>query len=169
MSEIQTTTSKKNAKAIIKKSTKVDLTPMVDLGFLLITFFVFTTTMARATAMQMFEPKDGEQREVPSSGATTIMLGKNNAVYYYFGDFTTAKNENKIYKTTFSDLRKVIVLKKKNTSLEKLMFIIKSTDDATFGNAMKILDEMTICGIPAGHYVEDKMTKVEDEMLQVIK
>lgn len=168
MAEIQTSNSiKKNTgvKKLCKKSTKVDLTPMVDLGFLLITFFVFTSTMARATAMQMYETKAGEPMPVEASGATTILLGKDNSIFYYFGDFETAKLNNKIVKTDFVEIRKMIVTKKKTTAEEKLMFIIKETDEATFGNAMKIIDEMIICGIKAGHYAEDKMGIEEQKMI----
>src|SRR5437868_1078594 len=96
-----------------KLSTRVDMTPMVDLGFLLITFFVFTATMSTPTAMDLNMPKDvkdpTKQTEVKQSGALTIMLGKANQVYYYFGQLEVSAGKNNFQRTNFKDIRKIII------------------------------------------------------------
>lgn len=129
-----------------KLSTRVDMTPMVDLGFLLITFFIFTTTMAQPTAMNLFMPKDvdkpEEQNKVKESGAFTIMLGKADQVYYYEG-----LDPALIKATTFKGIRDEILAKKKSTNPEDLVMIIKPGPDATYKNTVDILDEMTIAEI----------------------
>lgn len=126
-----------------KLSTRVDLTPMVDLGFLLITFFIFTTTMTQPTALQLFLPKDTEkpeeQNKVKASGALTLMLGKVDKVYYYEGDDPT-----KIQFSNFKEIRDVILKKKKSTDPKDFVVVIKPTVDATYKNTVDALDEMTI-------------------------
>ena len=152
-----------------KLSTRVDLTPMVDLGFLLITFFVFTTTMSQSTAMKMNEPKDDDstqQIKVKNSGAMTILLGKADQVYYYFGQLDPEKLSEQFKSTTFKQVRDIIVDKKKATNIDDLMYIIKSDKESTFKNAIDILDEMSICAIPPGHYAEVDITPTEELLIR---
>src|SRR5436190_371264 len=74
-----------------KLSTRIDLTPMVDLGFLLITFFMFTTTLAKPKTMEINMPyKDPnkpviDETKVKESCAITVLLSKDNRIYYYEG------------------------------------------------------------------------------------
>jgi biopolymer transport protein ExbD len=151
-----------------KLSTRVDLTPMVDLGFLLITFFVFTTTMSKSTAMNMNEPKDDSTQvlKVKNSGAMTILLGKSDKVYYYYGQLEADKLSEQFKSTTFKDIRDLIVAKKKGTNIDDLMYIIKSDKESTFKNAIDILDEMSICAVPPGHYAEVDMTPTEELLIK---
>lgn len=151
-----------------KLSTRVDLTPMVDLGFLLITFFVFTTTMSQSTAMNMNEPKDDKDKEmkVKNSGAMTILLGKGNQVYYYYGQLEADKINEEFKSTTFKGIRKLILDKKNSTPIDDLMYIIKSDNESTFKNAIDILDEMTISAVPPGHYAEVAMLPVEQMLIK---
>lgn len=150
-----------------KLSTRVDLTPMVDLGFLLLTFFVFTTTMSQSTAMNMNEPKDdpNQQMKVKNSGAMTILLGKGNQVYYYYGQLMPETISQDFKSTTFKGIRDLIAAKKNSTPLDDLMYIIKSDEKSTFKNAIDILDEMTISAVPPGHYAEVEMTDVEKMLI----
>ena len=92
MSEVNTESSgsKKGKKGTKKVSTRIDFTPMVDLGFLLITFFMLTTTMIKPQTMEIAMPSkdkvpDEEQTKVKASRAITIILGKDNKVFYYEG------------------------------------------------------------------------------------
>jgi biopolymer transport protein ExbD len=131
-----------------KLSTRVDLTPMVDLGFLLITFFIFTTTMARPTKMTLILPKDvpDDQRQPTKvSAVITILLGKDDRVYYYEGD-----DPAKIKSSNFKDIRDVILDKKRRTDTSWFQVILKPTQDASYRNTVDILDEMTIDAVK--HY-----------------
>ena len=129
-----------------KLSTRVDLTPMVDLGFLLITFFIFTTTMSQPTAMRLFLPKDvknpDEQNKVKNSAVITLMLGKNDKIYYYEGDSAAT-----LKATDFKKVRDIVIDKKRRTDPKDFVVIIKPSVDATYKNTINILDEMTIDGV----------------------
>jgi len=142
-----------------KLSTRVDMTPMVDLGFLLITFFIFTTTMSTPSMMKLYMPKDEKDpkdlTEVKESGALTIMLGKGNGIYYYEGQIKP--DGSNFQSTTYHDIRDVIIKKKqdvmkmgrslgypKDTLDKDFVVVIKPNKESTYKNAVDILDEMTI-------------------------
>ena len=129
-----------------KLSTRVDLTPMVDLGFLLITFFIFTTTMSQATAMRLFLPKDADkpedQNKAKESGVITILLGKDNNVFYYEGSLDNTASNFK--SSNFHEIRTVLIDKKRRTPEKDLVVVLKPSDECTYKNVIDILDEMTI-------------------------
>lgn len=149
-----------------KLSTRVDMTPMVDLGFLLITFFIFTSTMSSPAAMQLFMPKDTDKKEelnkAKESGALTIMLGKADQVYYYEGQLLPDGSNFK--STNFKGIRDVIINKKRTTPPDDLVVVIKPNDEATYKNTVDILDEMTINGIKRFALVD--ITPQENEPLK---
>ncbi|XCI74641.1 MAG: biopolymer transporter ExbD [Flavobacteriales bacterium] len=149
-----------------KLSTRIDMTPMVDLGFLLITFFIFTTTMSQPTAMDLFLPKDThnerEETKVKDSGAFTVLLGKSDHIYYYEGmDPLGMKTTN------FKKIRDFIIDKKMRTPSKDLVVIIKPTVDATYKNTVDILDEMTINQVE--RYAMVDITPQEYELIQKIQ
>jgi biopolymer transport protein ExbD len=98
-----------------KVSTRIDFTPMVDLGFLLITFFMLTTTLIKPQTMEISMPTkdtvpEGLKNTVKESLAITVLLGKNNSVYYFFGAPENGKDPE-IIKTNFSSsgIRKMLL------------------------------------------------------------
>jgi biopolymer transport protein ExbD len=136
-----------------KQSTRVDMTPMVDLGFLLITFFMFTTTFSKPNVMDLglpAKPKDDKQKPPPTeiklSNSISILLGKDNRVFWHQQD-NTSLNDETLNETTLDreGIRKVIQqAKSRAADQSKFTVIIKPTDDAVYKNFVDILDEMAI-------------------------
>ena len=159
-------TGKPKKAVLIKKNTRVDLTPMVDLGFLLITFFVFTTTMSTPTVMNLHMPFD----KVPPGDlisencVLTILLAKDNVIQYYEG---MSQSKPEIKETFFGNegIRKIILQKRKlvkklNGTPNDLVMIIKPSVESTFQNFVDIVDEVAINDVK--HYYISEIDK-EDE------
>lgn len=135
-------TSGKGGKGSKKVSTKVDMTPMVDLAFLLITFFMLTTTFSKPKTMEVNMPDKNDKNEtmkVKESSTTVIVLAENDKIVFYTGFDSPV-----VELTDFSEqgIRKVIM--RKNREIAEPIYIIKAMDTSKFKNLVDILDEMAI-------------------------
>jgi biopolymer transport protein ExbD len=160
MTQIENTANVRKGKSFShnkKQIIRIDMTPMVDLGFLLITFFVFTTTMSIPKATDLFMPKDDttHPQPLPNSLALSLLLDDNNKIYYYNGDFNEAAIANKIFETSYSTydgIGKIIRQKQKDIDAsgkfvdgrKGLMLLIKPTSKSSYKNVVDALDEAVI-------------------------
>jgi biopolymer transport protein ExbD len=154
-----------------KMSTKIDFTPMVDLGFLLITFFMLTTTLAKPNVMALVMPEKDvpldDLKPLDDTKALTLLLGAKDKVYYYEG-LTNARLDSTDY--TAEGLRKVILANQarvdalygtetrddikhpgQTKQISKLNVLIKPLRESCYKNLVDALDEMKICHV--GVYV----------------
>ena len=171
MAEIETKRSVEKKKRFNKKTTRVDLTPMVDLGFLLITFFVFTTTLSEAKAMDLVMPYDKVDTAkdlVCESCVLTVILDKDNRIKYYEG---AAESNPPVKETGFAPEEIRTILMQKKASVEKVrgsgnqfILIIKPSAASNFKNFVDITDEVTICQIK--RYYVDEMKNEDKRILQ---
>src|SRR5438045_5880852 len=92
---------KKRAK---KQSTRIDMTPMVDLAFLLLTFFILTATFSKPKSMELTfpAPPKGEPPP-PIKNGVTFLLTKDDRIFYYEGEFRV-KDDEKGKKTEIAEL-----------------------------------------------------------------
>jgi biopolymer transport protein ExbD len=156
-----------------KLSTRVDLTPMVDLGFLLITFFIFTTTMSQPTAFKLFLPKDADQPDkqntVKQSAVLTVLLGKDNHVFYYEGMLDNSNASQNFKSANFGNgddgIRNVILKKKLTTAEKDFMVILKPNAECVYRNVVDILDEMSINVVK--RYALVDISDVENQLIRI--
>lgn len=161
-----------------KQNSKVDLTAMVDLAFLLITFFMLTTTLSKPQSMNLGLPdKDPDKDKnkdvkVDENRTMTILLGDNNKLVRYVGllatpvsggapkDFVYGKDG--IRKELLS--RKEAVLQYTGNKDKGMIVIIKPSKKSNYRNLVDILDEMAIVNVPTYAIVND-FTPEETKLL----
>jgi biopolymer transport protein ExbD len=119
-----------------KRSTRIDMTAMVDIAFLLLTFFILTTTLATPTALSVTKPLDGTEATVKCSNMLEIFPGKAGQVHWYAGC-----DRSTISTTDFSEqgIRQVI---REQLAANPALII------TTFVSMVAVLDEMRITGAP---------------------
>ena len=164
-----------------KQNSKVDLTAMVDLAFLLITFFMLTTSLSKPQSMPLGLPaKDDEKVKIPpvktdQRRTVTLILGGNDQIKWYHGLLEAPEPDGKPTTTDYSSngIRKEIL--KRVASIPQVMgdkdkgmiIIIKPTKKSTYKNLVDILDEMAICKVPTYAIVND-FTPEENKLSEEI-
>ncbi len=177
MAELNTAAPKggKGKKVRSKKmNAGVDLTAMVDLAFLLITFFMLTTTLAKPQSMNLAMPDksgpDDTQIVVPETRTMTILLGTNNKLVWYMGKLDNILGGPDVTGYGKDGLRKLLVDRNRQVlsvtqDLEKgLIVIIKPSDKSQYHNLVDALDEMAISQI--GSYAIVDISPIEVDLLQ---
>lgn len=146
-----------------KLSTRVDLTPMVDLGFLLITFFIFTTSLATPTTMHLRMPNDnGIPTPVKESCTLTLITGEKGIVWYYEGKTNNAPSN--LHHVPMNQIRQVIINKKQHTPPPDFFVIIKPATSSNYKDLIDILDEMTINDVKS--YALTDITPGEEALIK---
>lgn len=142
------------------------MTPMVDLGFLLITFFVMTARLSEPSSLSLILPKDDKEHQMPVGDSKTMTVLVNGpGVYYYMGDFNAALAENRVYQTSLAGdhgLRDVIRRKQQELDVAEstipsknreavgragLVFLMKAGPLADYKTVIDLMDETLINGI----------------------
>lgn len=157
MAEVQVKESGGKGKKVRTKKNpgRPDMTPMVDLGFLLLTFFVFTTTFVRSNMMKLNMPDktdedvvDQKTSEIKLSNTITILMGKEDRIFWYQQALTDVKAAD-LNETDYSaNGIRAAIMKKYNSAADtsKFTVVIKPSDESTYKNTVDILDEMEITG-----------------------
>jgi biopolymer transport protein ExbD len=124
-----------------RKSTRIDMTAMVDVAFLLLTFFILTTTLAAPHALQLVKPAPGPGKEIQCSKMLEIYPGQNGQVHWYAGcDRAT------VVTTDFSEQGIREIIRAQLASNPDLVITLKPTPASTFSSMVDVLDEMKITG-----------------------
>jgi biopolymer transport protein ExbD len=149
--EVKDSGKKGKKKGRKKMSLRVDLTPMVDLGFLLVTFFMLTTTFSKPQTMEINLPvndpteKVEDVNAVKESKTITVILGADNKVIWYHGLAARPLEGPTVTNFSADGIRKVLV--DRNKIIDQMVVLIKPTDKAIYKNVVDILDEMNISDI----------------------
>src|ERR1051325_5421131 len=150
---------------------KIDMTPMVDLGFLLITFFIFTAEIIKPKVLDIKVPHDGPLQPTKESTTMTILISGNDKIYYYNGKEEDAEKENQIHLITYDERTgigktirdKQFQLQQNGFNKNELMVVVKPSKGSSYKNSVDVLDEMLINNVT--RYAMTKLSPGEETFL----
>jgi len=151
-----------------KKSKRIgfslDMTPLVDITFLLLTFFMFTTTMLKPQIMEMKLPPEWlVEVEVKASELFTIQLLEDGKLWYYSG---IPSADNLIEEISFKELKaKAIELNTKPNVKNRLITVFKIDHNAKYESVIKVLDELNLAEVP----ITEEIMKDKDDTGEPVK
>ena len=159
-----------------KQDAGVDLTAMVDLAFLLITFFMLTTSLSKPQSMNLAMPDKTPENQPPveltisEDRTLTILLGEKNKMVWYYGlanepivgPTAVGYGKNGIRKELLSKIKSVVA--KYGDPKKGLIVLVKASKKSTYRNLVDILDEIAITKVPTYAIVD--ITPEEKAMLE---
>ena len=160
-----------------KSNSKVDLTAMVDLAFLLITFFMLTTSLSKPQSMDLGlpdkdeDPSKNKDMKVDENRTLTVLVGENNKMVYYMGLLATPIAGPKDISYGKDGIRKELLSRKKSVleytgNKDKgIIVIIKPSKKSNYRNLVDILDEMAIAGVST-YAIVNEYTPEETKLLE---
>ncbi|HEY9177061.1 MAG TPA: biopolymer transporter ExbD [Flavipsychrobacter sp.] len=167
MAEIQVPEKGKCRKAA---PPRIDLTPMVDLAFILITFFIYATTLMEDKALVLNTPIPGEPSTSYIDTSTITIIPTSGDKYAYYNGILDSPD--KVYIVDVKQLRTIILKKhhdikklpaKYSAQARKLHVIIKPDKRSKYENLVSVLDEMLINKVP--YYTIVDITSQEEEIV----
>lgn len=160
-----------------KSNSKVDLTAMVDLAFLLITFFMLTTSLSKPQSMDLGlpdkdeDPSKNKDMKVDENRTLTVLIGEKDKMVYYMGLLATPIAGPKDITYGKDGIRKILLSRKKSVieytgNKDKgIIVIIKPSKKSSYRNLVDILDEMAITGVST-YAIVNEYTPEETKLLE---
>lgn len=170
MAELNISAQSNSRKPRSKKlSTRIDLTAMVDLAFLLITFFMLTTSLAKPQAMDLAMPDTSTpvSLPVPETRTLTLCLGKNDGLVWYRGSLAHPIGTPAKSGYGKNGLRRILLGENSSTrrqSGKPMIVLVKAADRSNYQNFVETLDELKITGIET--YAVVDITPADDALLK---
>jgi biopolymer transport protein ExbD len=147
-----------------KRNINIDFAPMVDLGFLLITFFIFTTKMQESKAFELKMPADGVDTEAKLSTTITLRMKEHGVIDYLEGNEETVLQSGTVSLYGKPSLRDQLIDKRRRIIQQhgtdsNYTVLIQPALLTNYKEIVDVLDEMTINNIKQYVLLEDKPAK----------
>jgi biopolymer transport protein ExbD len=135
----------------------IDMTPMVDIAFLLLTFFMLTSVFSRPQTMEINLPPEETTVEVAESNLLTLRVDSTGTIYWNVGVEPPQRVE-------FKDLRKLLTERSKANP--KLITLLKVHREGTYNMMVDIMDELNIAEIT--RFSLARLTPIDMRLLQKV-